>query len=105
MLQRRGQIELMRIFLSPYSAAKPLVAFVTAALLALYHTRPGRGRVAPIDATGKLVSVFVYIIKKFPCFTEGCFRAGVDLLFIIEPPSFWFISAGMKCLDDWHQIR
>lgn len=54
MLQRSGQIELTRMFLSPYSAARPLVAFVTAALLALYHTRPGRGRVAPMDATGKM---------------------------------------------------
>ena len=64
---RSGHIELTRIFLSPYSAARPFVAcnssqlidryahidirtFVTAALLALYQTSPGRGRVAPIEA-------------------------------------------------------
>ena len=29
----------------------------------------------------------------------------VDILFIIEPPSPWLIRAGMKCLDDWNQIR
>jgi hypothetical protein len=47
---KRGQMELMRICLSPYSDASPLVAFATAALLALYQTRPGLGREAPMDA-------------------------------------------------------
>ena len=35
-LQSRGQMEFMRMLLAPYSAASPLVAFVTAALEALY---------------------------------------------------------------------
>lgn len=60
------------MFLSPYSAASPLVAFATAALLALYQTRPGRGRVAPMLA-----------------------------MLIIEPPSPWFIMLGMKWRDDF----
>lgn len=47
------------------------MAFATAALLALYQTRPGRGRVLPIEA-----------------------------ILIMEPPVFWARRAGMKCLDD-----
>jgi len=70
-LHSKGQTELTRMFLSPYSAARPLVAFATAALLALYQTRPGLGRVAPIEA-----------------------------MLIMEPPSPWLMSVGMKCLDD-----
>lgn len=70
-LQRRGQTELTRMFLSPYSAASPFVAFATAALEALYHTSPGRGRVAPIEA-----------------------------MLIIEPPSPWLMRVGMKCRED-----
>lgn len=68
---RSGKTELIRIFFGPYSAARPLVALATAALLALYHTRPGRGLVAPIEA-----------------------------ILIIEPPSPWLMRLGMKWRDD-----
>ena len=68
---KRGQTELTRMFLAPYSDASPLVAFATAALLALYQTRPGRGRVAPIEA-----------------------------ILIMLPPSPWLMRVGMMCLDD-----
>ena len=64
------------MFLSPYSAASPLVAFATAALLALYQTRPGRGRVAPMEA-----------------------------MFIMEPPSPWLIRLGIKWREDCQGMR
>jgi hypothetical protein len=62
---------LTRMFLGPYSAARPFVALLTAALLELYQTRPGRGRVAPVEA-----------------------------MLIMLPPSPWLMSVGMKCRDD-----
>lgn len=63
------------MFLSPYSAASPFVQFATAALLALYQTSPGRGRVAPMLA-----------------------------MLIMEPPSPWLIRFGIKCRDDFPYI-
>lgn len=48
---------------------------VTAALLALYHTSPGLGLVAPIDA-----------------------------MLTIEPPSPWLMRLGMKCLAEWKML-
>lgn len=48
-LPNKGQMALNRICCGPYSAASAFVALDTAPLDALYHTRPGRGRVAPVD--------------------------------------------------------
>lgn len=45
-----GHIELKRIPLGPYSAAIVLVALRTAALEALYHVKPGRGRMPAVEA-------------------------------------------------------
>ena len=70
-LQSNGQTLLTLIFFSPYSAARPLVAFATAALLALYQTSPGRGLVAPMDA-----------------------------MLIIEPPVPWLMRLGTKWRTD-----
>ena len=45
-----GQTELNLIPFGPYSTAIVLVAFITAAFDALYHARPGRGRMPAVDA-------------------------------------------------------
>lgn len=67
-----GHTEFTRIWCSPYSAASPLVALVTAALLALYHTNPGRGLVAPIEA-----------------------------MLINEPPVPWARNCGIIACEEW----
>jgi hypothetical protein len=91
----RGQMEFILICFSPYSAARPLVAYhfrllelvinlkvgwkrrtlVTAALLALYHTRPGLGLVAPMEA-----------------------------MLMMEPPSPWLMRFGMKWRAEWKML-
>src|SRR2546430_1368004 len=45
-----GHTAFTLIWFGPYSAASPFVAFATAPFDALYHTKPGRGRVAPMLA-------------------------------------------------------
>lgn len=45
-----GQMLLNLILSFAYSTAIALVALITAALDALYHTRPGRGRIPAVEA-------------------------------------------------------
>ena len=47
---KTGQTELNRMPFGPYSTAIVLVALITAAFDALYHARPGRGRIPAVDA-------------------------------------------------------
>ena len=47
---KTGHTELNLIPFGPYSTAIVFVALITAAFEALYHARPGRGRIPAVDA-------------------------------------------------------